>query len=586
MTITKTARRAEPTTKGTTSDASERGDWPQRAWIMVGMAGAAGLAIGLITDWTDLPERFPVWRQLAVTLLFVATIAAVVVVEQVRWRWAAAFAIGAALAMMGIGWSSLSYDPQSPNLFEWPFLAAAFATLIAAPLFQTARDEGAWRFPYAVLHRHAWTDAVIGAASVAFVGIGFLLAFLISQLLELIGLGFLERALEESWFNCTLAGAAFGGAAGLLRERDALLATLLRVVLVVFSVLAPVFAAGLALFLLALPFTGLEALWETDRATPILLTCAAGAMLLTNAVIGDGEDDARRTHVLRIAALILAFAILPLAAISAISMGQRISQYGWTTERLWGAVTVFVALCYGAVYLWSAVRGRLDFASVLRPWNTRLAIATCALAIVLAIPFVDFGAISARSQLARLERGVVTPERFDWAALRFDFGPAGRSAVQRLARSGDKQIAALAAAALKRDDRYTLEADRQAEASLQTLNARIRVIPQGMTLPDDLRRALARASVCSDQGNCAVLYDAARQEAAVIGIPCRDCAHQVQIMRKQGGVWINNGPRAVEIGTDERRRTANAIATGRLDVRPVERRQLFLDGKPVGDAFE
>jgi hypothetical protein len=54
--------------------------------------------------------------------------------------------------------------------------------LIAAPLFQTIRDEGGWRFPYARLHRHAWTDAVIGAASLAFTGITFLLAWLIAVL--------------------------------------------------------------------------------------------------------------------------------------------------------------------------------------------------------------------------------------------------------------------------------------------------------------------------------------------------------------------------------------------------------------------
>ena len=48
-------------------------------------------------------------------------------------------------------------------------------------------------------------------------------------------------------------------------------------------------------------------------------------------------------------------------------------------------------------------------------------------------PLVDFGAISTRDQLARLERGRVGPDQFDWAALAFDFGPSGRAALTRLA---------------------------------------------------------------------------------------------------------------------------------------------------------
>ena len=46
--------------------------------------------------------------------------------------------------------------------------------------FQAVRDEGQWRFDYPRVYGHAWTDAVIGAASLAFVGVTFLLAFLIA----------------------------------------------------------------------------------------------------------------------------------------------------------------------------------------------------------------------------------------------------------------------------------------------------------------------------------------------------------------------------------------------------------------------
>src|SRR3546814_19443208 len=57
------------------------------------------------------------------------------------------------------------------------------------------------------------------------------------------------------------------------------------------------------------------------------------------------------------------------------------------------------------------------------------------LAAFLALPVLDFGAISTRDQLARLESGAVKTEKFDWAALAFDFGPSGRKALAELARS-------------------------------------------------------------------------------------------------------------------------------------------------------
>src|SRR5678815_5288439 len=118
--------------------------------------------------------------------------------------------------------------------------------MLAAPLFQTIRDEGAWRFPYARLHRHAWTDAVIGAASLAFTGVTFLLCWLIAMLFSVIGIEAIKKLLEEEWFAWSLAGFAFGAAIGILRERDGLVATLQKLVMVIFSVLAPVLAVALA----------------------------------------------------------------------------------------------------------------------------------------------------------------------------------------------------------------------------------------------------------------------------------------------------------------------------------------------------
>src|SRR3546814_7084225 len=60
----------------------------------------------------------------------------------------------------------------------------------------------------------------------------------------LIGIELIRDLLRGEWFGWMLAGAAFGGSVGLLRERDRLVSTLQRLVMIVLAVLAPVLAAA------------------------------------------------------------------------------------------------------------------------------------------------------------------------------------------------------------------------------------------------------------------------------------------------------------------------------------------------------
>ena len=148
--------------------------WPLRPWIMAAICAVGGLIFDFLTDH-HYPDGVPALRQAAATFVAIATVSFVLTVEQRRWVWSLAFAAGWGVVVALVGWFTAGYN-SNPTIFEWPFLSGLFAVLLAAPLFQTVRDEGAWRFPYAKLHSHAWTDAVIGAAALAFTGISFLLA--------------------------------------------------------------------------------------------------------------------------------------------------------------------------------------------------------------------------------------------------------------------------------------------------------------------------------------------------------------------------------------------------------------------------
>ena len=555
-------------------------EWPLRPWLLAAICAVAGLLFHWLTDH-HYPAVIAPERQAAATFTAIATLSFVMTVEQRRWLWALAFAVGSGTVIAFVGWFTARYNSQ-PTIFEWPYLSGVFAVLIAAPLFQTVRDEGGWRFPYERLHNHAWMDAVIGAASLFFTGVSFLLAWLIAGLFVLIGIDLLKDLLQEEWFGWMLAGFAFGAAVGMLRERDALLATLQRLVMVVFSVLAPVLAAALVLFLASLPFTGLGGLWESDiPATPLLLVAGAGAILLANAVIGNGKADRSPNAMLQWSAMALVMTVLPLAIVSALSIGQRIGQYGWTPERIWGVIAVAVALAYGAAAWWTVWRGRRDFDDALRPVQTRLAIGLCCVALFLALPILDFGAISASSQMKRFATGRIPAAEFDWRAMAFDFGPAGRERLADIAGSGPADQRKLAGAALASKNRHDVEEQVQKTASTANLGTRLRVVPDGVVLPADLRSSIAATRYCR-VGPCVVTLVDNRRAVIAGALIKNDTVESAVLERDAKGVWSQD----IHSRFVAKPPFRPNLSTAPVELRNVERRQLYVDGKPVGDAFE
>ncbi|HEV2599455.1 DUF4153 domain-containing protein [Sphingopyxis sp.] len=567
--------------------------WPLRPWIMAAICAVAGLLFHMFVDREYVMEPAPLLDALAAFVAFSA-IVFVLGVEQRRWLWALGFALLWGAVMGLITWHSAGYNLGGSPI-EWPFWSGVLAVLVATPLFQTRRDVAPdrrfwklWQMPYDRLHSHAWTDAVIGAAGLAFVGITFLLTVLIGQMFKLIGINLIFDLLNDEWFGWMLAGAAFGGAVGLLRERDRLVSTLQRLVMIVLAVLAPVLAVALVLFLLSLAGTGLTPLWDSGFSTAaVMMGAAAFAVLLANAVIGNGSDDRATNPALRWAAPVLAVAVLPLAIIAFYSMHLRVIQYGWTPERIWGVIAAIIALAYGIAGLWAVVKGRRDFDDWLRPLQQKLAIGLALLALFLALPILDFGAISTRDQVARLKSGATKVEKFDWAALAFDFGPSGRKALTDMAKSADKTKSGLASWALKAKDRWTLgrEIDemtpRDAAFGARRIEEKIRVFPAARPLPAELYALLDERSLCHTTPCVAQWVDDGR--VAVVSSGGMLFHFAIDPATKKWNDYYGGSDPAEQ---KRRELTADDVEKGAVEVRTVTRRQIFVNGKPVGGDFE
>jgi len=545
-------------------------DWPLLPWLLAGLLGLAGLLIHLVTDDRgDVP-----WRVAIAAFLLFAPLAASLSVERDNWKAPAAFSLALGLVMAGIAWRAVRYGESLPDE-EYGFAAGVVASALALPLFQAGFLKERLRTPYSAIHANVWGDAIAGAGAIAFTGLSWIVLWILSDLFLLLKIEVLRDLIEEGWFVAVFIGLAFGAALGTLRNQMKVLSTLRSVVLLVLSLIAVPLATGLAIFLLATAVSGPEVLWEATRsATPILLTCAAGAWVLANAILRDGDAEMTGNRVLRLAALVLAAVILPLAVFAAVSMGLRLAQYGLAPERIWGLVAIVVACAFGLGYWGAIARGRrAGWADRLREANVHLAAGTCVLALLLALPVLDFGALSTRNQLARLEAGKVTAEDFDYAALRWDFGEAGREALERLAE-GEGKTAELAGIALKQTERpygwaREIREEKDFDLTVQPDDPELR------RLAIDYLRS--NPWPCSER--CLVLEvgparDGVRDVAIIQGPGYR----RVRLPLQQEGAPTPGPKPAVE----EAARPAPAFGKGsKVEIRTVEKRYIFVDGKPL-----
>jgi len=577
--------------------------WPLRAPMLAAIGAITGCAYQALVktgpwQWTQEPGRLAIGAFLlgvAIPFAFVA--------ERRHIPWAAGFAFASGLVVGMVTWWTGGFG-NGVKAEPWHLVCALLAVAIAAPLFQVARDEEGWRFPYRAVHGHAWTNVVLWFAAWAFVLVTYLLLYMLGQLFDLIGIGLLSRLLDKNWFWYLVMGAAFGGAIGLLRERDRVVLTLQRVVTAVSSVLAPVLAAGLILFLLAIPFKGITLLWQTTKyATPILLSCIVTSLILANAVLGDSKEDEPRSPLLRWGAIGLGIAMLPLALIAAISTGKRIHQYGLTPDRLWAMTFVAIATAYGLAYLVALVRRRLDWGEDVRRANLKLAFAVCAIALILATPLAAFGALSARDQIARIRDGRTPPERIDFDALAFDMGAAGRDVLTWLTRNGaNDEVRKKAGEALKAKNRWEVMS-LKAHPDPNILAAKAKVFPAGATIPPRLWTAIPDYNSCGLAGNkhCVIRIWEDGGVAALVSQSCDQCALDTSILYRQAdGSWgetrvpppadnvSNVSSKFIEASPSKAKIAQQwaKVKRGEIDIRPVTEDRLVVGGDTTNEVIE
>ena len=553
--------------------------WPERPWLFAAILAVAALAIYFLVDSDD--ESGP----RAALAAFIAFAAGAFVFTAERGRLVAPgiFALATGAIVGGLTWRAVGAGNDLAD-GSYALAAGAFACLVAVPLFQADFHRHFFRTSYRDAHYFVWTDAITGAGALAFLLLAWIMLWLVSALLGLVGIP-LGRLLEEGWFAATYSGLVLGAGLGTLRNQLAIIGTLQSVVVLVLSILALPLAAAIAVFLMAVLVSGPSVLWNaTDSATPVLLSIAISALVLVNAVIRDVDEEREGRSIFKWTAFALALGLLPLTVFAAISTGIRIDQHGLSPERLWALAAVAVAVAFALAYFVDALLGaRSDWRERLRAANLRLAAGTAAFALFLALPILDFAAISTRDQLARLQSGEIAPEQFDFAALRWDFGAPGRAALEQLLLSEDPAIREGAQAAQAMEGRYAGPPDTLEEAAeivfrggSEADQAAVRAFlaGNGYVYPNSTPQVIFAGRLAELAGQHVILVKTQEQPLHFL----LDDKGEVVPLRVDTGRFVRTDEftpqREASDGQEE------------IEIRPFEGRQIYIEGEPVGEPFK
>lgn len=281
----------------------------------------------------------------------------------------------------------------------------------------------------------SWRNALTFAWSLLFVLAVWALLMLWAGLFRLIKVDFFHELFTARWFFYPILSMALGFGVLMFREHVHFIDTviglqqsMIRFLLVLLVVIA-------LLFLVTLPFTGLDVLWETGRGSTLILWLQAFLLLFVNAVYR--EQDAKPVYS-RWLHWLVALGVLSLpvySVIAAYGLWLRVDQYGWSLARCTGALIWLLLAIFSLAYCAQLLRYRERYLQALAPVNQALAWVVLIAMLLINSPLLDFRKISADSQLARLQSGELKLDEADFYYFRYSLEKPGYDALMKFKAS-------------------------------------------------------------------------------------------------------------------------------------------------------
>jgi hypothetical protein len=352
-------------------------------------------------------------------------------------------ALGLALVAGALVWLTRLRYAEVGDFMQNPIQALAGLVVAVLPVpFLIAQAKTGWR-DYPALFLEAWSIALRLAAAGAFTGLVWLVIFQSDEVLRIVGLNVISDLLEHMIVPLVLSGAILGLGMAVVHDLADLLSP--YVVLRLFRLFVPVVLVVMVIFLVALPFRGLDGLVSGLSPALLLLTMVAGGIALVSIAIDQSDADATKSPIILGAARGMALALPVIAGLALWAIWLRVGEHGWSPERVFVALLAVVGVVYGLVYAVAVLRGRA-WTERIRQGNIRMALGVTLLAGLWLTPILNAERISAQNQLARYEAGKTSVEDLDLYAL-LTWGKPGAAVMALLeAKAKEPGQEALAAA--------------------------------------------------------------------------------------------------------------------------------------------
>lgn len=494
------------------------------------------------------------------------------------WGWLVLIFV-VVLAMSGwLKWQVEAVDKwrQADLLWQYGLRLVLMAMLVLPWMqYQLHSQTGSVRYPqfYMRLWHNVLTLLIVLVAN----GLFWLVLLLWSALFKLVGIHFFSTLFfATEGFAYVAIGLITALAVILARTQSRLVAAVQKLLTLIAMGLLPIVSLLALLFIVTLPFTGLEAISARVSAAGLLSTLTLMLLLLVAIVSEPQKRVLPYPRVLR-GMISASLCVAPIYMLLAgWALWVRIQQYGWTPDRLYGALTVFVLLVWSFGYLIGLLRRGRDPGEWQGKVILSVSLLTLAILLLLASPVLDAWRISVNSHMARYHSGKITADQISLYMLDHS-GKTGREALKSLQDDGmftqDRK---------RKRELTTLLQENKVSPTADDL-ARVVMIAPGSQKPDAAFWAFVKeqnysAASCFEQDACVLVSQDLNGDGQPEQVLYNFIVAESQVFDLKDREWTQIAFVKLPDGFSKTQ-LLRAIAGNRLDSAPKAWRDIIIDGK-------
>ncbi|QMN51840.1 DUF4153 domain-containing protein [Citrobacter freundii] len=428
--------------------------------------------------------------------------------QRALWFWMALIFVVVLAMSVWLKWQVEDSDKWRQHdvfmFYGWRLLLMA---MLALPWIQYSLHVSREQARYPHFYRQLWLNTLTLLIVFLANGLFWLVLLLWSEMFKLVGIPFFSTLFfDTDWFGYVAFGLITALAVVLARTQSRLVTAVQKLLTFIATGLLPLVALLALMFILTLPFTGLEAISQRVSAAGLMSTLTL-LLLLLMAIVREPQKEAlpypgALRYLIKCSLIVAPIYML----IAGWSLWVRIQQYGWTPERLYGVLVVVVLLVWSFGYLASILRRGRNPLELQGSVILGVSLLTLGLLVLLSSPVIDAWRISVNSHMGLYHSGRIKPDQVSLYMLDHS-GKPGRAALEAL----QKDVAFNQDSKRRRDLSSLLQGSRDPvkELTATQLVSKV-VIAPGSQKPDDafwtfVKTQGYRITSCAEQNACVLV---------------------------------------------------------------------------------